>query len=70
MRFQRRRNGFYIGAFVGFFGRFINESRLSDPKDTSFVEILFDSALYSLACGILLFVGVVGLAGRAHSDKG
>ncbi|MEI8640649.1 hypothetical protein P4S68_04170 [Pseudoalteromonas sp. Hal099] len=69
MKINKSRNGFYIGAAIGFFGYMIQATNGADPKQLGIVELLIDSFTFSLVSGCIFFLGVSALAGRGHADN-
>ena len=69
VKINKSRNGFYIGAAIGFFGYIIQATNGADPKQLGIVELLIDSFTLSLVSGCIFFLGVSALAGRGHTDN-
>ena len=65
----KRRNGFYIGAAVGFLGYLIQETTGANPNTIAISDLLFESFLFSIVSGILFLLGFSALAGRGSADN-
>ncbi|ASP49781.1 hypothetical protein B5D82_19590 [Cognaticolwellia beringensis] len=65
----KRRNGFYIGAAVGFLGYLIQETTGSNPNALAITDLLFESFLFAIVSGVLFLLGFSALAGRGHADS-
>jgi len=69
VKINKTRNGFYIGAAIGFLGYLIQATTGVTPKELDITELLFDSFIFSMVSGCIIFLGVSSLAGRGHADN-
>ena len=69
MKINKSRNGFYVGAAIGFLGYLIQATSGANPNELDISELLLDCFIFSILSGCLIFLGVSSLAGRGHADN-
>ena len=62
----KTKNGFWLGAGVGFLGYLIQKT--SEGELSSIYNLLLESLAFGLFAGVLFWLGTSALSGRGHAD--
>lgn len=66
MSSSKTKNGFWLGAGVGFLGYLLQKA--SEEESSSIYNLLLESLAFGLFAGVLFWLGTSALSGRGQAD--